>query len=174
MLVEKYRKFVYGRAFHYTKSDVDADDLAQEVFIKMFEHLHTFKFESSLQTWLYTIVKNTFLNMKSKRNIENVYRKLENIDSENESNPEYLDNFAVDNIDPEKHLEYEEFKEKFEKALNELPDRQREVFCLRYFDEMKYEDMSKLLNLTEGGLKANYSIAIKKLAKKLLTDNENL
>ncbi|MDR0927107.1 MAG: sigma-70 family RNA polymerase sigma factor [Ignavibacteria bacterium] len=158
ILVEKYRNFVFSVALRYTHSYDDADDLAQEVFIKAFSNLHTFEFKSSLQTWLYRITVNTYLNSKSKRNINNTRQRDSAAD---------LEQVLVENDNPESQYEYSELLDRFNDALQKLPERQREVFSLRYFDEMKYEEISQLLGLTVGGLKANYFHAIKKLAEML-------
>ena len=158
ILVEKYRKFVFAITLRYTNSYDDAEDLTQETFIKVFTNLHNFEFKSSLQTWLYRIAVNTCLNAKAKRTINNTHQK----DTATE-----LENILVNTNNPEKEYEYNEFLERFEKALHQLPVRQREVFSLRYFEEMKYEEISELLGLTVGGLKANYYHAVKKLVELL-------
>lgn len=156
ILVEKYRKIVFATALRYTRSYDDAEDLSQEVFIKAFSNLHTFNFNSSLQTWLYRITVNTYLNQKAKRNIDNTRQR---------DNAVELESVLVDTINPEQEYEYNELLSRFENALQQLPERQREVFCLRYYDEMKYEEMSELLGTTVGGLKANYYHAVKKLTE---------
>jgi RNA polymerase sigma-70 factor (ECF subfamily) len=156
ILVEKYRKIVFATALRYTHSYDDAEDLSQEVFIKAFTNLHTFNFNSSLQTWLYRITVNTFLNQKAKSNIDNTRQR---------DNAVELESVLVDTINPEQEYEYKELLNKFEDALQQLPERQREVFCLRYYDEMKYEEISELLGTTVGGLKANYYYAVKKLTE---------
>lgn len=158
ILVEKYRRFVFSVALRYTNSYDDAEDLAQETFIKAFENLHKFEFKSSLQTWLYRIAVNTFLNSKKKRSVSTILQKEQTLQ---------LDDIYVNNDNPEKELEYKQLLEEFEKALNSLPEKQREVFALRYFDEMKYEEIAELLGLTVGGLKANYFHALKKMTAKL-------
>ena len=158
ILVEKYRRFVFSAALRYTKSYDDAEDLSQEVFMKAFENLHKFEFKSSLQTWLYRITVNTFLNSNKKRNVSNSFQREQT---------QELDNIYINDDNPEKELEYNQLVEGFEEALMSLPKRQREVFALRCFEDMKYEEISELLGLTVGGLKANYFHAIKKLSTKL-------
>ena len=158
IIVKKYHKFVFAVALRYTNSYDDAEDLTQETFIKAFDNLHNFEFKSSLKTWLYRITVNTCLNTKAKRTMNNMYQKDTNAE---------LENILVNTNNPEKEYEYNEFLERFEKALHRLPIRQREVFSLRYFEEMKYEEISELLGLTVGGLKANYYHAVKKLIELL-------
>ncbi len=157
-IVDKYRKFVFAVAFRYSGSYDDADDISQETFIKVFENLHKFQGKSSLKTWIYKITVNTFLAGKKKRRITSALNQLEAND---------IENIEANSSTPDEELEFKELNEKFLKALNSLPKKQREVFSLRYFDEMKYEDISDLLGLTVGGLKANYFHAIKKLTKLL-------
>ncbi|MCL2039608.1 MAG: sigma-70 family RNA polymerase sigma factor [Bacteroidetes bacterium] len=161
LLVEKHREYVFRVAMRYCNNDADAaDDLAQESFIRAFASLHTFKFNSNFKTWIYRIIKNTYLNAINKQNIENTMTK-NNID-------DYIENVNEDE-NPATILEYKELLQKFEDALQTLPERQREVFCLRYYDEMKYEEISEILGLEVGGLKASYYHAIKKL-KMLIMD----
>ena len=156
ILVEKYRKFVFSIAFRYTNCADDAEDIAQDVFIKVFDNLEKFEFKSSLKTWLYRITVNTCLNAKAKKSINNTLQRDNEIE---------LDNIGGNSNNPEKEYLKKEFQEKFEKALQQLPKRQREVFSMRYFDDMKYEEISEILGLTVGGLKANYYHAVKKLVE---------
>jgi len=161
-IVEKYRTFVFSVALRYTNNYDDAADISQEAFIKAFENLHNFQKKSSLKTWLYRITVNTFLSINKKRNIHNVFQKQDIT---------VLDNTEASQSNPEQELEFNELNQKFLEAINNLPEKQREVFCLRYFDELKYEEISELLGLTVGGLKANYFHAIKKITKSLRTQN---
>ncbi len=158
-IVDKYRKFVFSIALRYSGSYDDADDIAQEAFIKIFENISKFQGRSSFKTWIYRITVNTFLASKKKRSISNTLQQVEIDDIENM--------VKANSSTPQEELEFKELNERFIKALNSLPKQQREVFSLRYFDEMKYEEISQLLGLTVGGLKANYYHAIKKLTKLL-------
>lgn len=161
-LVEKYKTFVFSIALRYTNNYDDADDVSQEAFIRAFDSLHNFRNESSLKTWLYRITVNTFLSNKKKRNIHNVFQKQD---------VSILENFELKQTNPEQELEFNELNQFFLKTIDTLPEKQREVFCLRYFNEMKYEEISGLLGLTVGGLKANYFHAIKKITKAFRTQN---
>ena len=159
LLVEKHRQYAFRVAKRYTNEDWDAaEDLAQEAFIKAFANLHTFEFKSSFQTWLYRIIKNTYLNTASKRSIENTMQKA--------TIEDYIETIGG-NENPETALEYKELLTKFENAVQKLPERQREVFCLRYYEEMKYDEIAEILNVDVGGLKASYYHAMKKLTKYL-------
>ena len=158
LLVEKHRQYAFRVAKRYTNEDLDAaEDLAQEAFIKAFASLHTFEFKSNFKTWLYKIIKNTHLNTASKRNIENVMQKM--------TIEDYIEIDSGYNENPELLLEYKELLNKFEATLQKLPERQREVFCLRYYDDMKYDEISEMLGVEAGGLKASYYHAMKKLTK---------
>ena len=155
LLVEKHRQYVFSVALRHCNNDFDAaEDLAQETFIRVFANLYTFEFKSNFRTWIYRIIKNIYLNTANKRSIENTMQK-----STIEDYIEIIGN----NENPATILEYKELVEKFEDALQRLPERQREVFCLRYYEEMKYEEISVMLGVEVGGLKASYYHAIKKI-----------
>jgi len=153
--VRKYQSFVYSIAIRYLQSELDAEDIAQEVFIKALNNLYKFRGDSSLKTWLYRITMNMCVNYKRKKKIISFFKHDEIEDvfvlKSNDRNPE------------EKFLD-SEFENKFFKALNQLPEKQRETFSLRYFDQLSYEEISVMLGTTVGGLKANYFQAVKKLA----------
>lgn len=157
-IVQRHKNFVFATALRYTRSYDDAEDITQETFIKAFNNLHKFEEKSTLTTWLYRITVNTFLNSKKRRKIYNVFAKDDSVN---------LEDFKSNQTDPEQYLEFKELNENLMKALLVLPKKQREVFSLRFFEQMKYEDMSKLLGKTTGGLKANYYHAIRKIIKAL-------
>ncbi len=158
--VRKYQKFVYSIAYRYLRDYDDAEDVAQEVFIKAIKYLPKFRGDSSLQTWIYRITVNIAISALRKRKIRNKF----NIFGKNDDNlPEY--SLADSNSKPDTIMEGKEVKELFHKALAQLPEKQRETFALRYFDDMTYEEISKLLGTSVGGLKANFYHAVKKLSK---------
>lgn len=154
-LVRKYRSFVYLTALRYLKDEYDADDISQEVFIKALNNLHKFKRNSSLKTWLYRITVNTSKNHLRKNKVKNLFSSI----STNENLELLNDTFE----NPDKKIENEEFNQKFLLALSKLPEKQREVFALKYFEELTYDEISSMLNKSVGGLKANYHHAVKKL-----------
>ncbi|MBX3042122.1 MAG: RNA polymerase sigma factor [Candidatus Kapabacteria bacterium] len=157
--VRTYRKFVYSVALRYVESYDDADDIAQEVFIKALDSIHKFKGGSSYKTWLYRITVNMALNFKRKK-------KLLNIFSFGSDNDEYSSEVNL----PDRTLEDKEFEENFLKILTKLPEKQRETFALRYFDNLSYEEISNLLGTSIGGLKANYHQAVKKISQMIKID----
>jgi len=166
--VRKYQNFVFATAFRYLKSYDDADDAAQETFIKALNNLHRFRADSSLKTWLYRITVNVCANISRKKKILSVFK------SYNEEDDDYFNIPSTDKT-PEEMFENKEFEEVFLRILAKLPEKQRETFALRYFDELPYEEISKMLGTSVGGLKANYFQAVKKLAELLKKDiNFNL
>ena len=167
--VRKYQNFVFSAALRYLKSYDDADDAAQEVFIKALKNIKKFREESSLKTWLYRITFNVCSNILRKKKVFGFFKSSS--ESENELDDEFY-NLADDNPDPEQKFLNAEFEEKFMKILMKLPEKQRETFALRYFEELPYEEISKILGTSVGGLKANYFQATKKLAE--LLKNEDI
>jgi len=152
--VRKYQNFVFSVALRYLQSFDDAEDAAQETFIKALKGLQKFKGNSSLKTWLYRITTNVCNNMIRKKKVMSLFRSSRN---------DYF-NIADGALNPEETIERREFEEHFLKALNKLPEKQRETFALRYFEELTYEEISSMIGTSVGGLKANYYQATKKLA----------
>lgn len=129
----------------------DADDLTQDIFIKVYNHLEGFKQNSQLFTWIYRIATNECLSfLRKKRNrffipIHDVERELSN------------------KIESESIVDGNEIEIKLQKALLTLPEKQRLVFNMKYFEELKYDQISEILGTSVGGLKASYHHAVKKL-----------
>lgn len=157
--VRKYQNFVFSTALRYLNSDLDAEDVTQEVFIKAIDSIDKFRGDSSLKTWLYRITKNNCLNILRKKKVLSFFGMYKDQEIE----------FDIKDpaLAPNEVLEKQEFENRFLKVLAKLPEKQRETFALRYFDEMPYEEISKLLGTSTGGLKANYFQAVKKLANEL-------
>lgn len=159
-LIRKYQKFVFAVALRYVGSYDDAEDLTQEVFIKALNNLHKFNQNSSLKTWLYRITVNTCLSFIRKKKLMSFLR----IDDNNDVIKKQKD------FSPEQYYLGNELERRFLLELTKLPEKQRETFALRYFDNLSYEEISKLLGTSVGGLKANYFQAIKKLSEKLRSE----
>lgn len=129
----------------------DTDDLLQEVFVKAWKNIDKFRAESQLYTWLYRIATNeciTFLNKKRRRffiPIGDVEHELSNI------------------LDNSPHIDGEEIQIRLQKVLLQLPDKQRLVFNMKYFDEMKYKEIAEITGTSIGSLKASYHHAVKKI-----------
>jgi RNA polymerase sigma-70 factor (ECF subfamily) len=161
--VRKHQKFVYATAFRYLKNESDADEAAQETFIKALSNLHKFKKKSSVSTWLYRIVSNISKNMLRKRKVMSIFTSSEDT--------QVFFNIASLEPLPDKQFENKELERQFLAALESLPAKQRETFALRYYEELPYEEISKMLGTSVGGLKANYYQAVKKLGKILKGEN---
>jgi RNA polymerase sigma factor (sigma-70 family) len=158
MFVRKYQRFVYSVALrHLNNSYDDADDASQEVFIRAIRSLKNFKGDSSLQTWLFRITVNVCSTMRKKKRLVSWFT---NDDGEPMEIPD-------ENPTPERELMDKNFSQEIQRLLMKLPDKQRETFCLRYYDELSYEEISEILGTSIGGLKANYFQAVKKLAQLL-------
>jgi len=166
--VRKYQNFVFSTALRYLKSYDDADDAAQEVFIKALKNIKRFREESSLKTWLYRITFNVSSNMLKKRKVLSIFKtsndSADDFDEEFYNMPDSLPN-------PEQIYMDNEYEERFLKLLMQLPEKQRETFALRYLEDQPYEEISKILGTSVGGLKANYFQATKKLASLLNNNN---
>jgi RNA polymerase sigma-70 factor (ECF subfamily) len=155
-LIKKYQERLYWHIRRMVVSHEDANDLLQNVLIRVWNALEKFREESQLYTWLYRIATNeclSFLEQKKKRTT------LQLSDDENG----LVQQLKADaDFDPQK-LEW-----KLQVAIQQLPEKQRIVFSLRYFDEMPYEEMSNVFDTSEGALKASYHHAAKKIERFLL------
>ena len=149
-VVELYSKQIYWHIRNIVLSHDDANDLVQETFIKAWNSLDTFRGEAHISTWLYRIAINETLTFLKKRQIETVP-----IDSD-----EYD---IAGTIESDAYFCGDSTDILFRKAIETLPEKQRLVFNLKYYDEMKYEEISELLNTSVGALKASYHIAVKKI-----------
>ncbi|GBD07537.1 ECF RNA polymerase sigma factor SigW [bacterium HR21] len=160
-LVRRYQRFVYSVAYRYLGRHEDAQDAAQEVFLKAFANLHRFEHRSSVRTWLYRITVRTALSMLRQRKLKSWLRWDEAFPEDTEP--------ASPSLTPDQLHEREEFERYFHHVLAQLPEKQRETFVLRYIEGLSYEEISQMLGTSIGGLKANYFLAVRKIAKALLT-----
>lgn len=150
-LLRDYQKPLYNHIRNIVLNHDDADDVLQNTFIKIFQHLKNFKGESKLFSWMYRIATNesiTFINQKAKRN---------GITSE------AFQSKIVDNLKADTYFDSSEIQVKLQKAIVRLPEKQQLVFKMKYFEEIKYEDMSEILGTSVGALKASYHHAVKKI-----------
>lgn len=158
LLVREYQKRLYWHIRKIIIDHDDTDDVLQNVFIKVWRHLGNFKEESQLFTWMYRIATNesiNFLNAKKKR----AGIPLDDVSA-----------FLANNLESDSYYKGDEIQTKLQKAILTLPDKQRIVFNMKYFDEMKYEEMSKILETSVGALKASYHHAVKKIEDYLTKD----
>lgn len=158
ILVKEYQERIYWHIRRMVFSHEDTNDIAQNTFVKIWQNIHTFRSESNLYTWIYRIATNeTFDFLKKKKR----YVFSTDGDYRDELNKNLEDDNIFDGTAIEKNLQ---------KAILSLPEKQRIVFNMKYFDEMKYEDMSAILKTSVGALKASYHHAVKKIEKNLDLD----
>ena len=158
LIVRKHQKPVYWHVRRLVIDHDDANDIVQNTFIKAWKSLDNFREESKLFSWLYRIATNeviTFLNQKRKRFLIPIHQVERDL-SEKLMNDAY---FKADAI-----------QKKLYAAILTLPEKQRIVFNMKYFDEIKYEEMSEILGTSVGALKASYHIAVKKIEEILTRD----
>jgi RNA polymerase sigma factor (sigma-70 family) len=151
LLVKKYQQRVYWHIRKMVIDHDDADDLTQDCFIKVWHHLENFRSDSQLYTWIYKIATNeclNFLNKKRKR----FFLPINDVEKELEQKLSSSDMIQGDEI-----------QMKLQKALLKLPEKQRLVFNMKYFDDLKYEEISEILGTSVGALKASYHLAVKKI-----------
>jgi RNA polymerase sigma-70 factor (ECF subfamily) len=153
-LVRRYQEKVYWIARRFVNDHDQADDVVQEVFVKVYSALKQFRGESSVYTWLYRITVNVALNALRKQRIKNFIR----ID-------EFFETAEDESEQPDAIVERDEQQALIEEAIARLPEKQKAVFILRYHEELPYEEISHILNTSVGGLKANYFHAAKKIGE---------
>lgn len=150
-LLSVYQKPLYNNIRNIVLNHDDADDVLQNTFIKVFQYLKSFKGESKLFSWMYRIATNealTFLNQKAKVNGVSTAT---------------LQNKAIDNLQADVFFDGNEIQLKLQKAIANLPEKQQLVFKMKYFEELKYEEISEILGTSVGALKASYHHAVKKI-----------
>jgi len=155
LLLNKYQQKIYWHIRRMVIDHDDADDLVQETFIKVWKNLANFRSDSQLYTWLYRIATNeciTFLNRK----------KLKNNISIDEA-PDLSNTLAEGS-----YFNGDQAQLKLQRALLTLPEKQRLVFNMKYFDDLKYEEISQILGTSVGALKASFHLAVKKIEQFLL------
>lgn len=150
-LVKIYQERLYWHIRKIVMNHEDADDVLQNTFIKVWRSIGNFREESSLYTWLYRIATNESLTLIH----ANKRRSLMPMNDSSE--------FLMNNLTSDPYFEGEEIQKKLQKAILQLPEKQRIVFNMKYFDEMKYEDMSQILDTSVGALKASFHHAAKKV-----------
>jgi RNA polymerase sigma factor (sigma-70 family) len=155
LIVRKYQERIYWHIRRMVIDHDDSDDIVQNTFIKAWEGLDNFREESKLFTWLYRIATNEALSfLKKKRRVF----FLPSVDSE-----KVLSN----TLSTDEYFDGDEARLKLQKAVLSLPEMQKMVFNMKYFDEMKYSDISEVLDVSVGALKASFHHAIKKIERYL-------
>jgi RNA polymerase sigma-70 factor (ECF subfamily) len=149
-IVEHYNQPLYWKIRHIVVDHEDANDILQNTFIKAWSRIDSFQNKASLYTWLYRIAINESLDfIRSQKNVNSMSADQNGVLTSKLLADEYFDGDKI--------------QASLEEAIAQLPDVQRVVFKLRYYDEMKYSDMSDMLGTTEGALKASYHLAVGKI-----------
>lgn len=154
-LIEMYQRRVYGIIRKMVIIHEDADDITQQTFIKAFKNIEKFQANSTLFTWLYRIAVNESLNFLEKKK----RRFFTNVEDHTEALKNHVDTSPL--------IDGDEINKRLQKAILTLPEKQRLVFNLRYYEEIPYEDMSQITETSVGALKASYHHAVKKIESEL-------
>ena len=152
-LISLYKERIYWHIRKIVLNHEDTDDILQNTFIKVFKNIHSFNEESKLYTWIYRIATNeaiTFINKKAKQSQVDLSE---------------LQTQMTNNLQQDELFNGEEIQYILQKAIITLPQKQQLVFNMKYFDEMKYQEMSEILDTSVGALKASYFHAVKKIEK---------
>lgn len=161
LLLNKYQQKIYWHIRRMVIDHDDTDDLVQDVFIKVWNNLSTFRKDSQLFTWLYRIATNesiSFLNRKKLRNSISLNDNSESMD-------------LLETLAESPYFDGDKAQMKLQKALLSLPEKQRLVFNMKYFDDLKYEEISEILGTSVGALKASFHIAVKKIEQILVNSD---
>jgi len=156
LLLKKYQQKIYWHIRRMVIDHDDADDIAQDVFVKVWKNLPGFRADAQLYTWMYRIATNeciTFLNKKKAKN--NV--SLDDVDST-----------LGDTLAASSYFDGDKAQRKLQEAILTLPDKQRLVFNMKYYEDMKYEEISDVVGTSVGALKASFHLAVKKIEAFLL------
>ena len=158
-LISLYKKRLYWHIRKIIISHEDTDDVLQDTFIKIYKNIASFKGNSKLYSWMYRIATNEALSFL-KRNSKHQQHRLN----------EVANDFAINNLTSDIYFEGNDIQLKLQQAIATLPQKQRLVFNMRYFDNIKYKDISDILETSEGALKASYHIAVKKIKQHLINN----
>ena len=155
-IVKAYSERLFWYVRRYVGCQEDADDLIQEIFVKVWAALPSFRGEARLFTWIYRIATNEALNFLRRQRVRAALN-FKSLDAEVERR-----------IDEDTYFNGGEAERRLMKALQKLPQKQRIVFSMRYFEDMSYEEISEVTDTSTGALKASYHIAYEKLKKELV------
>jgi RNA polymerase sigma factor (sigma-70 family) len=161
MIISTYKEKLYWHIRKILLNHDDTDDVLQNTFIKIWKGLDLFRGESSLFTWIYRIATNesiTFLNQRKRK-------AFASLSGENE--------YLINQLESDTYFDGDEWQMILQKAIASLPEKQRLVFNMKYFDDIKYEEMSEILGTSVGALKASYHHAVKKV-EEYIKSNETI
>ncbi|MCH5319756.1 MAG: sigma-70 family RNA polymerase sigma factor [Paramuribaculum sp.] len=150
-VIKKYSEPLYHQIRRMVQSHDDTNDLLQNTFLKAWTSIDAFRGQAKLSTWLYKIAINESLTFLEKQ------RKQQNLSIDEETSN------LINCIESDEHIDGDELKKKLREAIARLPEKQRLVFNMRYYDEMDYKQMSEILGTSTGALKASYHLAVKKI-----------
>lgn len=151
-VVREYSEQLYWKVRRIVLSHEDADDVMQNVFLKAWTHLDDYHGDSKLSTWLYRIAVNESIDFVRRR------KPLTTVSADNQESG------IANMLQADNYFDGDETQALLQEAIASLPDVQRTVFNLRYYDDMKYSEISQILHTSEGALKASYHIAVKKIS----------
>jgi RNA polymerase sigma-70 factor (ECF subfamily) len=151
-LVRRHQERVYWLARRIVGSHEEADDIVQDVLVRMYGGLKDFRGEASIATWLYRIAMNLSLNALRRKRLRGFLR-LDELSAEPASDGAASDDAVMKG----------EYEDALQRAVDALPEKQKAVFILRYFEELSYAEIAGILRRSEGGLKANYFHAVRKI-----------
>jgi len=157
-LLNQYKERLYWHIRKIVIDHDDTDDVLQNTFIKVYRNIDKFKEDSKLYSWMYRIATNesiTFINQRAKKN---------------NSATEEVQQVLLNNLTSDEYFDGDEAQIKLQKAIATLPQKQQLVFNMKYFDAIKYKEMSEILETSEGALKASYHIASKKIEAYILNN----
>lgn len=155
LLMDKYKEPIYWHIRRLVISHEDAEDILQETFIKVYRFADSFRGESKIFTWLFRISTNECSRYFAKR--KNIFKRNSSL------NPELSSEQSVNDMENSNSILL-----KFQKAIQELPTKQKIVFNLRYYDELAYEEIARITNSSVNALKTNYHLASEKIKKYLI------
>lgn len=158
-VIATYTEPLYWQIRRMVQDHDDANDLLQNTFMKAWQSLDAFRGDAKLSTWLYKIAINESIS-----HLERLKRRP-NVSLDDEQSA------LAAVIEADTHFDGDELQEKLRLAITTLPEKQRLVFNMKYFDDMKYEDMSQILGTSVGALKASYHLAVKKI-QQYFSDND--
>lgn len=158
LLVREYQERIYWHIRKMVIDHEDADDLVQEVFVKVWKNIGKFRSDAKLYTWIYRIATNECLNfLKKKKN--RFFIPIHDVQGE-----------LIEKLESSPLISGDEIQQKLQKELLKLPNKQRLVFNMKYFDEMKFTEISEITGTSVGALKASYHLAVKKIEENLKED----
>jgi RNA polymerase sigma-70 factor (ECF subfamily) len=157
-LLQLYQKPLYNHIRNIVLNHDDTDDVLQNTFLKIFQNISKFKGESKLFSWVYRIATNESLNFLQQR-----ARKSGITNEEVQQN-------ALNKLESDVYFDGDEIQLKLQNAIALLPDKQQLVFKMKYFEELKYEEISEIVSTSVGALKASYHLAVKKIEEHLKTN----